>query len=206
VIILTRFLIILSAITQTLILPEISIVTWIKIVQVPSFIAFLIVFFLGNLFISVLFFRNDIKKILPKKIQTKILGLTEVKDSITFKTNQYFESLGKTEKYSIMFGIMTLVGFLVVTFFSIKFIIGVIIFVITFIILSIWLKNGGREYISKKGYIGIVIGAAMPLIPGFRQSAVLAVAVVDSTNAKLVFFGAEAVRMIVEIIIVTNFF
>jgi len=206
VIILTRFLIILSAITQTLILPEISIVTWIKIVQVPSFIAFLIVFFLGNLFISVLFFRNDIKKILPKKIQTKILGLTEVKDSITFKTNQYFESLGKTEKYSIMFGIMTLVGFLVVTFFSIKFIIGVIIFVITFIILSNWLKNGGREYISKKGYIGIVIGAAMPLIPGFRQSAVLAVAVVDSTNAKLVFFGAEAVRMIVEIIIVTNFF
>ncbi len=201
-------------ILYTMVLPELSLPWWIKKVRVVWWEAALIVSILSLPVLLACFWPKYFLKILSQKKRDKVKSFfIKIMAGLKSKSQIAVEYLRKSMKFlleksetepekinypdsfsNLFFGLLVLLFIILAKF------------VRTHLIkIKKWFSAGHEKFYRRLkvilyglGYLGVIIGAGVPYIPGFRQAGVATVIIMGKRQAKILFLLVELVRIWVE--------
>lgn len=188
------------AILHTLFLPESSIIIW-REIGLPLYLISLITFTLGNVLVTIIFWRQSIIKWIPLKALQQLKKIIKLNNWITRKKTvikDFLKRLNLTQKMSL--GILLFIASsIIISLLPFKITLGLLLFAILYLLFSYFLK-GKEANLSTGDYLSIIILNFIPIVPGPGQTAVFIVAQKNTLKAKLVYFVSKGVRTTIETI------
>lgn len=199
---------------QTLILPELSLPLWINKVHLTWWKASSLVFILSLPVLIAVFWPQHAIKIFSKKKRQKIndflqkiISLLKLWEDKVFRelrggVEYFFENADKSSErkdYAVSY-LLLFIGTLLFLF----------VLTIDFFKLRIkkaknWFDSGHKKLYKRLsiafqglGYLGVIIGASVPYVPGVRQAGIATVIIMKKRQAKVLFIFVELVRLFVE--------
>lgn len=192
---------VLAALAHTVILPETAIPVWLHVMGLDRADTFLLVAFVSRLPIVALFWPKLIYYIIPERLKNLIWNyIKEVavwSKKVLSQLDRFIKNwLGskREKKPGFNFWLFLASGVVLIFLLILGF----------FKRIKNWFKKKNKRIntaIVDLGYLGVIIGAGTPFVPGTREAGMVAAVVIGNNKAKILYNVIDVVRILVETIL-----
>lgn len=192
---------VLGILAHTVILPETAIPLWLHVMGLDRVDTFILVAFVSRLPIIALFWPKLLYYIIPERLKNLIWNYIKNvavwSKKILSQLDRFIKNwLGSKREKNPGFNFWLFLASGVVLIFLLVF--------NFFKRVKNWFKKKNKRIktaIVDLGYLGVIIGAGTPFVPGTREAGMVAAVVIGNNMAKILYNVVDVIRILVETIL-----